>query len=233
MLKVYADPPDSPENCIFAQTTACYSSDLERRITCASSEASRTAQLRVHRLCWSRALGRLQLRGGVSWARFLRLSLAVGKPSPGSEQPSDRLIALPSFYRQPPLLHSRPGCACCAGRAGFEWLHHTFERHDADRCWTWSIICLSCATDAQAPVNATAAAMAGFKKRVDAYLQVRNALRRRSEVKEPATPRSAIARRHSGQAIPRHGRRPKRERLWEMAPYLRTLWPGLGIAQPR
>ena len=32
MLKVYAKPPESPEECIFAQTTECYSSDLERRI---------------------------------------------------------------------------------------------------------------------------------------------------------------------------------------------------------
>ncbi|NOT45992.1 MAG: radical SAM protein, partial [Acidobacteria bacterium] len=33
MLNVYADPPKGPEACIFAQTTECYSSDLERHIT--------------------------------------------------------------------------------------------------------------------------------------------------------------------------------------------------------
>src|SRR5215207_6714513 len=33
MLNVYAQPPDSPDRCIFAKTTDCYSSDLERRIT--------------------------------------------------------------------------------------------------------------------------------------------------------------------------------------------------------
>jgi sulfatase maturation enzyme AslB (radical SAM superfamily) len=32
LLDVYAEPPDSPENCIFAQTTDCFSSDLERRV---------------------------------------------------------------------------------------------------------------------------------------------------------------------------------------------------------
>jgi MoaA/NifB/PqqE/SkfB family radical SAM enzyme len=32
MLNVYASPPASPDNCIFAQTTDCYSSDLEKRI---------------------------------------------------------------------------------------------------------------------------------------------------------------------------------------------------------
>jgi MoaA/NifB/PqqE/SkfB family radical SAM enzyme len=33
MLDVYGAPPASPESCIFAQTTECFSSDLERRIT--------------------------------------------------------------------------------------------------------------------------------------------------------------------------------------------------------
>jgi len=32
ILNVYATPPQSPEECIFAQTTECFSSDLERRI---------------------------------------------------------------------------------------------------------------------------------------------------------------------------------------------------------
>jgi MoaA/NifB/PqqE/SkfB family radical SAM enzyme len=33
ILKVFSEPPASPADCIFAQTTDCYSSDLERRIT--------------------------------------------------------------------------------------------------------------------------------------------------------------------------------------------------------
>lgn len=33
MLNVYATPPSSPEHCIFAQTTDCFASDLERKIT--------------------------------------------------------------------------------------------------------------------------------------------------------------------------------------------------------
>ena len=32
MLNVYASPPKSPEECIFAQTTECYSADMEKRI---------------------------------------------------------------------------------------------------------------------------------------------------------------------------------------------------------
>src|SRR5207237_1584520 len=33
ILKVYANPPASPDQCVFAQTTECFSSDLARRIT--------------------------------------------------------------------------------------------------------------------------------------------------------------------------------------------------------
>jgi hypothetical protein len=33
MLNVYAAPPSSPDSCIFAQTTECFSSDLDKRIT--------------------------------------------------------------------------------------------------------------------------------------------------------------------------------------------------------
>src|SRR5687767_4354050 len=33
MLNVYAKPPQTPEECVFAKTTECVSSDLERRIT--------------------------------------------------------------------------------------------------------------------------------------------------------------------------------------------------------
>jgi sulfatase maturation enzyme AslB (radical SAM superfamily) len=33
MLNVYASPPSAPEECIFAQTTECFASDLAKRIT--------------------------------------------------------------------------------------------------------------------------------------------------------------------------------------------------------
>ena len=33
MLQAYAEPPDSPSSCVFAQSTECFSSDFERRIT--------------------------------------------------------------------------------------------------------------------------------------------------------------------------------------------------------
>jgi len=33
LIKVYATPPDSPDNCIFAQTTTCVSADFEKTIS--------------------------------------------------------------------------------------------------------------------------------------------------------------------------------------------------------
>jgi hypothetical protein len=33
MLNVYASPPASPQDCIFAQTTECFASDLAKKIT--------------------------------------------------------------------------------------------------------------------------------------------------------------------------------------------------------
>ena len=33
LLDAYLEPPDSPEDCVFAQTTDCVSADLQTRIT--------------------------------------------------------------------------------------------------------------------------------------------------------------------------------------------------------
>jgi len=80
ILKVYAKPPASPEQCVFAQTTQCYSSDLERRIMpcqfggnpdCANCGCIASAGLE--------AIGRHKLRGGISVGRIFYASLHVGK----------------------------------------------------------------------------------------------------------------------------------------------------------
>ena len=80
MLNVYASPPDSPENCIFAQTTECFSSDLERRISpcqfggrpdCSNCGCIASAGLE--------AIGRHRLKGGIPVGRIFYASLAVGK----------------------------------------------------------------------------------------------------------------------------------------------------------
>ena len=80
MLKVYAKPPESPEECIFAQTTECYSSDLERRITpcqfggkpdCQNCGCIASAGLE--------AIGRHRLKGGIPVGKIFYASLAVGR----------------------------------------------------------------------------------------------------------------------------------------------------------
>jgi sulfatase maturation enzyme AslB (radical SAM superfamily) len=80
ILKVYATPPESPEHCIFAHTTECYSSDLERKITpcqfggkpdCQNCGCIASAGLE--------AIGRHRLKGGISVGKIFYASLAVGR----------------------------------------------------------------------------------------------------------------------------------------------------------
>jgi MoaA/NifB/PqqE/SkfB family radical SAM enzyme len=84
MLNVYSRPPASPEECIFAQTTSCFSSDLERRITpcqfggnpdCSNCGCIASAGLE--------AIGRHRLRGGIPVGRIFYASLRVGKAVAG------------------------------------------------------------------------------------------------------------------------------------------------------
>jgi sulfatase maturation enzyme AslB (radical SAM superfamily) len=80
VLKVYEDPPDSPENCVFARTTECYSADLERRIMpcqfggnpdCSNCGCLASAGLE--------AIGRHRLTGGLQVGKIFYASLRVGQ----------------------------------------------------------------------------------------------------------------------------------------------------------
>jgi sulfatase maturation enzyme AslB (radical SAM superfamily) len=80
MLNVYAAPPDSPDNCIFAKTTDCYSSDLQRRIMpcqfggnpdCSNCGCIASAGLE--------AIGRHRLKGGLPVGKIFYASLKVGQ----------------------------------------------------------------------------------------------------------------------------------------------------------
>jgi MoaA/NifB/PqqE/SkfB family radical SAM enzyme len=80
MLKVFSQPPDSPADCIFAQTTECFSSDLERRITpcqfggdpdCTNCGCLASAGLE--------AVGRHRIGGQVPIRRIFYASLQVGR----------------------------------------------------------------------------------------------------------------------------------------------------------
>jgi MoaA/NifB/PqqE/SkfB family radical SAM enzyme len=79
LLNVYADPPKSPSACIFAQTTQCFSADLERHITpcqfggdpdCLNCGCMASAGLE--------AIGRHRLKGGIPVGRIFYASLHVG-----------------------------------------------------------------------------------------------------------------------------------------------------------
>ena len=101
MLYVYANPPQSPEECIFAQTTECFSSDLEKRITpcqfggkpdCSNCGCIASAGLE--------AIGRHRLSGGIPVGKIFYASMRVGRaveklrgtvqPPPPPVQPGPR-----------------------------------------------------------------------------------------------------------------------------------------------
>jgi sulfatase maturation enzyme AslB (radical SAM superfamily) len=80
MLNVYAQPPKSPEECIFAKTTECFSSDFEHRITpcqfggnpdCSNCGCIASAGLE--------AIGRHKLKGGLAVGKIFYASLRVGR----------------------------------------------------------------------------------------------------------------------------------------------------------
>jgi hypothetical protein len=79
LIRVYADPPQEPSDCIFARTTTCVSADLERQITpcqfggtpdCASCGCIASAALG--------AVGRHRLPGGIRVGAIFSTSLRIG-----------------------------------------------------------------------------------------------------------------------------------------------------------
>jgi len=79
LLDVYADPPNSPEECIFAQTTDCLSSDFEHTITpcqlggrpdCTNCGCMASAGLE--------AIARHKVKGTIPVGTIFKASLKVG-----------------------------------------------------------------------------------------------------------------------------------------------------------
>ena len=80
MLNVYKQPPTDPDDCIFAQTTECYSSDLERHITpcqfggnpdCTNCGCIASAGLE--------AIGRHKIKGVIPVGQIFYASVAIGR----------------------------------------------------------------------------------------------------------------------------------------------------------
>ena len=80
MLNVYATPPKSPSDCIFAQTTECYSSDLERRIVpCQFGGNPDCSQCGCIASAGLEAIGRHRLKGGIPVGKIFYASMRVGQ----------------------------------------------------------------------------------------------------------------------------------------------------------
>ena len=80
LIKVYAAPPESPDECVFAQTTTCVSADFKRQISpcqfggspdCSSCGCIASAGLG--------AVARHRLPGGIRVGMIFEQSLAVGR----------------------------------------------------------------------------------------------------------------------------------------------------------
>ena len=82
MLDVYANPPQSPQACIFAQTTECYSSDLQRHITpCQFGGNSDCANCGCIASAGLEAIGRHKLGGLVPVGQIFHGSVKIGRVS--------------------------------------------------------------------------------------------------------------------------------------------------------
>jgi MoaA/NifB/PqqE/SkfB family radical SAM enzyme len=80
LLAVYADPPSSPDECIFARTTTCLSADFERQITpCQFGGEPDCSQCGCMASAGLGAVGRHRLPGGVQVGAVFDVSERVGR----------------------------------------------------------------------------------------------------------------------------------------------------------
>lgn len=79
MLDAFAEPPQTPDDCIFARTTECYSSDFERRITpCQFGGNPDCTNCGCIASMGLEAIGRHRFKG-IPLGRIFNASLAVGR----------------------------------------------------------------------------------------------------------------------------------------------------------
>jgi MoaA/NifB/PqqE/SkfB family radical SAM enzyme len=80
MIKVYADPPQSPDECIFAQTTTCMSADFEHHISpCQFGGSPDCSQCGCIASAGLGAVGRHKLPGGIRVGAIFEGSLKLGR----------------------------------------------------------------------------------------------------------------------------------------------------------
>jgi MoaA/NifB/PqqE/SkfB family radical SAM enzyme len=79
LIRVYAEPPHGPDECIFAQTTTCVSADLERTITpCQFGGTPDCENCGCIASAGLGAVGRHRLPGGMRVAAIFERSLRIG-----------------------------------------------------------------------------------------------------------------------------------------------------------
>ncbi len=79
VLEGYANPPANPDSCIFAQTTACLSADLQKRITpCQFGGNPDCSQCGCMASAGLDAIGRYKLPIGLTAGHLFWMSLKVG-----------------------------------------------------------------------------------------------------------------------------------------------------------
>ena len=80
LIKVYADPPQSPDECVFAQTTTCVSADFKRHIApCQFGGSPDCANCGCIASAGLGAVARHRLMGGIRVGAIFEHSLAIGR----------------------------------------------------------------------------------------------------------------------------------------------------------
>jgi MoaA/NifB/PqqE/SkfB family radical SAM enzyme len=80
MIQVYSNPPQSPDECIFAQTTMCVSADFKRQISpCQFGGAPDCSNCGCIASAGLGAVGRHRLPGGLRVGAIFEQSLRIGR----------------------------------------------------------------------------------------------------------------------------------------------------------
>jgi len=80
LIKQYATPPGSPDECIFAQTTSCISADFQHRITpCQFGGNPDCSQCGCIASAGLKAVGAHRLTGGIRVGAIFEQSVKIGR----------------------------------------------------------------------------------------------------------------------------------------------------------
>jgi sulfatase maturation enzyme AslB (radical SAM superfamily) len=93
LIKQYASPPASPDDCVFAQTTTCISADFEHRITpCQFGGTPDCSQCGCIASAGLNAVSAHRLPGGLRVGAIFETSLKIGR-AVGAKRPPRRIAA--------------------------------------------------------------------------------------------------------------------------------------------